>query len=64
MGDKKVEAGLGDELEAGETLETFVYFPKDDLGGALEALGVTDGTILVLDDKTDDELGRYAFHME
>ena len=64
VGDKKVEAGLGDELEAGETLETFVYFPKDDLGGALEALGVTDGTILVLDDKTDDELGRYAFHME
>ena len=64
VGGKKVEAGLGDELEAGETIETFVYFPKDELGGALEALGVTDGVILVLDDKTDDELARYTFHME
>lgn len=64
VGDKKVEAGLGDELEPGETLETFMYFSQDDLGGALEALGVTDGVILVLDDETDGELARYTFHME
>lgn len=64
VGDKKVEAGLGEELEPGEALDTFVYFAQDDLGGQLDALGVTDGVILVLDDATDDELARYTFHME
>ena len=64
VGGKKIEAGLGDELEPGETLETFMYFDKTDLGGALEALTTTDGVILVCDDETDDELARYTFHME
>ena len=64
VGDKTIEAGLGDELEAGETLETFVYFDKEELGGALDALTTTDGVILVLDDETDAELARYTFHME
>ena len=63
VGDKKIEAGLGDELEAGETLETFMYFAKDDLGGAVEALTTVDGVIQVLDSETDDEIAKYAFHM-
>ena len=64
VGDKQIEAGLGDELEAGETLEVDMYFPTDELGGGLEKLTTTDGVIVMYDDKTDAELARYTFHMD
>ena len=63
VGDKSVEAGLGDEIEAGATIETEMYFATDELGGGLEQLTTVDGTILVLDDNDDSELGKYTFHM-
>ena len=64
VGDKEVDPGLGDELEAGETLETSVYFPQDELGGGLDLLTNVNGTIIMYDSKTDDEIARYPFHMD
>ena len=64
VGGKKIEAGLGDEIAAGETLDTEMYFAQDDLGGGLELLTTVDGVIQVLDDETDDEIASYPFHME
>ena len=63
VGGKQIEAGLGDELEAGETLETFMYFAQDELGGGLDALTSVDGVIQVIDNETDDEVAKYTFHM-
>ena len=63
VGDKKVEAGLGDEVAAGETLETEMYFAQDDLGGGLELLTTVDGVIQVLDDENDDEIAKYTLHI-
>ena len=64
VGDKEVEAGLGEVVEPGETLETFLYFPKDDLGGSVEALKNVTGTIVVGDDTTGDEIKDYPFKMD
>ena len=64
VGGKDVEAGLGDELEAGATVETEMYFAQDELGGGLELLTTVDGSIQVLDNETDEEIAKYTFHME
>lgn len=64
VGDKTIEAGLGDELEAGETIETFMYFAQDELGGTLDLLTNVNGVVQVLDDETDDVLASYTFHMD
>jgi len=64
VGGKDVEAGLGDELEAGATIETEMYFAQDELGGGLELLTTVDGVIQILDNETDDEVAKYNFHME
>lgn len=63
VGGKAVEAGLGDEVAAGETLETFVYFAKDDLGGGAETLTSVDGVIQVFNNDDDEEVAKYTFHM-
>ena len=64
VGGKKVDAGIGDEIAAGATVDVEMYFAQDDLGGALEALTTTDGVIQLLDDTTDDVVASYNFHME
>lgn len=63
VGDKKAEPGLGEEVEAGATIESFMYFSQDELGGALEALVGADGVIQVLDYDSDDVVASYTFHM-
>lgn len=60
---KELEAGLGDVIEAGETVETFIYFDKNELGGSVEALKDVEGTIVVFDEETEKELGSYTFKM-
>ena len=56
VGDKKIEPGLGEVIEAGATTDAFLYFPKDDLGGGVEALKNISGKIIVGDDSSGDEL--------
>lgn len=64
VGDKAIEAGLGDVIEAGKTADVFLYFPKEDLGGGVEALSKVTGTITVGDDETGDEIKTYPFKMD
>lgn len=61
---KAIEAGIGDSVEAGETLETFMYFAADDLGGSVEALVGVDGVINVETDEDYTEIASYTFHMD
>ena len=64
VGGAKIEAGFGDEIEAGKTIETEMYFAKEDLGGGLEKLTTVDGVIEVIDSDTDEDVVTYPFHME
>jgi len=61
---KELEAGLGDVIDAGETVESFLYFEKDALGGSVESLKGVEGTIVIFDEETEKELGSYAFKMD
>ena len=61
---KEIETGLGDSIDAGATVETFLYFSKVDLGGRVEALKDVEGKITIIDDATDKELGSYTFKMD
>lgn len=64
VGGAEVEAGFGDELKPGETIETEMYFATDELGGGLEKLTTVDGVLEVIDDETDEDIVTYPFHME
>jgi len=64
VGGAKIDAGFGDELNAGETIETEMYFAQDDLGGGLEKLTTVDGVLEVIDNDTDEDIVTYPFHME
>lgn len=64
VGDKEVEAGLGEVIEPGKTAETFMYFPKDELGGGVEALKSVTGKVIIGDDESGDEIKTYDFKME
>ena len=59
VGGKQVEAGFGDEIAAGETLETSIYFGKDDVGGGAETLTGVSGVLVAYSDADDAELARY-----
>lgn len=61
---KEIEAGLGDVLEAGETVESFMYFSADELGGSVEKLKNVEGTIVVYDDESEEQIGTYSFKMD
>lgn len=61
---KEIEAGLGDVLDAGDTVETFMYFSADELGGGVEKLKDVEGTIVVFDDETEEKIGTYTFKMD
>ncbi|MBR0405758.1 MAG: hypothetical protein IJI68_11265 [Eggerthellaceae bacterium] len=60
----EIEVGLGDVLDAGDTVESFMYFSKDDLGGGVEKLKNVEGTIVVYDDESEEKIGTYTFKME
>ena len=64
VGGKDVEAGLGEIVEPGETVEAFMYFAADDLGGGIDKLTGVEGTMVVSDDESSDELGTYSFKMD
>ena len=64
VGGTKVEAGLGDDVAAGETVEIEIFFDKTELGGGVEKLSPTDGVMVVYDNDTDDEVAKYTFHVD
>ncbi len=59
-----IEAGLGDVLDPGNTAETFMYFSAEELGGGVEKLKNVEGTIVVFDDESEEQLGTYTFKMD
>ena len=61
---KSIEAGLGEEIDPGDSIETLMYFAADDLGGGLEKLKNVEGSIFVGEDETNDELATYDFKMD
>lgn len=60
----EIEAGLGDLLDPGDTVESFMYFSAEELGGGVEKLKNVEGTIVVYDDESEEQLGTYTFKME
>lgn len=60
----EIEAGLGDVLDPGDTVETFMYFSAEELGGGVEKLKNVEGTIVVFDDESEEQLGTYTFKMD
>lgn len=60
----EIEAGLGDVIDAGQTVETFMYFTASDLGGGIDKLKDVKGVIAVGDDESSKELGKYDFSMD
>ena len=61
---KTIMPGLDETVKAGETLDVFMFFDKDELGGSVEALTDVSGNILVLDDATGDKLATVVFKMD
>ena len=59
-----IEAGLGETVDPGETIEAEMYFASDDLGGGLEKLVNVKGVIFVGDDDSGSQLGTYDFQMD
>ncbi|MBO4364943.1 MAG: hypothetical protein J5804_01455, partial [Eggerthellaceae bacterium] len=63
VGGTAIEAGLGETVEPGETIEAEMYFASDDLGGGVEKLVNVKGVIYVGDDDSQTELAKYDFQM-
>ena len=63
VGDKTVEPGLSEAVGVGETVESFIYFPKNDMGGGAETLKNITGTLIVGDEKSGDEIKTYPVRM-
>ena len=62
---KAVEAGLGEVLEPGDTVENvFMFFESEKLGGGIEKLKNVEGEIIVFDDENSTQLGTYTFKMD
>lgn len=61
---QEIEAGLGDVLDAGETVESFMYFSAAELGGSVEKLKKVEGTIVVYDDESEEQIGTYTFKID
>ena len=61
---QEIEAGLGDVLDPGDTVESFMYFSAEELGGGVEKLKNVEGTIVVYDDESEEQLGKYTFKMD
>lgn len=61
---KTVIAGIDDIADPGETIETEIYFPTDELGGGLELLVNVNGVLNVQIDDTYQPVADYPFHMD
>ena len=57
VGGKDYEVGLGEIVEVGETVDTFMYFSQNDLG--VDDLKNINGEITLGDDDTGDEIQTY-----
>lgn len=64
VGDVELDAGIGEIIEPGATVDAFMYFSKDELGGGAEKLAGVSGTLIAYDDKSGEELSSYEFHMD
>ena len=61
---KGYEAGIGEVVDPGETIETFIYFSASELGGGAEKLKDVEGTLVVGDDDSGKQLKTYTFKMD
>ena len=59
VGKTEIAPGMGEVVQPGKTLETFMYFPKDEVGGGAEKLTSVTGKIVVGDDQTGNEIATY-----
>ena len=64
VGGKSIDAGLGDSVDPGETIDITMYFDHEELGGGVELLADVTGTINVEDDATESAIADYPFHMD
>ena len=60
----EVEACFGEIIDAEGTIETFMSFPADQLGGGVEMLSGVKGKILVKNELTSEDLKRYTFKVD
>lgn len=56
----EIEAILGEYVDPEGTVETFLSFPADQLGGGVEQLGNVEGTILVSKEINGKQQGSYT----
>lgn len=61
---KPIEPGIGDVVEAGDTVETFIFFSQENLPGGIDALKAVEGKIIVADDASGETIGTYDFKMD
>ncbi len=61
---KQIESGLADEVEAHASIETFLYFDKDEFGAPIENRHVIDGAIKVYNEEGETELASFNAHIE
>lgn len=58
-----IDGYVGETIQAGKYVNTFMWFDMDDLGGGTEKLVNVEGQFEVWDDETYDTLGTYSFAM-
>ena len=61
---KSIEAGLGDVIDPGDEIDSFLYFSSQDVGGGADKLTKVEGEISVGDDDTSEELKSFKFNMD
>ena len=61
---KKIDSGMGDVAEPGETVDVYTYFDHEELGGGVEKLKNVKATIRIGDEESDEDLATYTFTMD
>lgn len=60
----EIEAILGDYVDPEETIEVFLSFPADQLGGGVEQLGNVEGNILIANEINGKQKGSYPVKVD
>lgn len=60
---KMIDPSLGETIQPGKYVETFMYFDDKKLGGGIEALTQVEGTIEVMDDDSWNVLAMYSLNL-
>lgn len=60
---KMIDPSLGETIQPGKYVETFMYFDDEKLGGGTEALVQVEGVVEVYDDDSWDVLGTYDMNL-